>query len=196
MSGLALAGWLLLALLAGLLALLAIPVDLEFSLQRRGGRQTGGGTLRWLFGAVRVPLHPRAKRRPPKHKGRERGRSGARRVLSLLQTEGFGGRLLKLAQDLLRCIRVRNLSLDVRLGLDDPADTGRLWAVAGPLAAMLPLPPATRLTVVPDFATEVFEAEGQGRIRIVPIRCLAAILVFVLSSAAPHARRAPRPQAR
>jgi hypothetical protein len=178
--------WILLAFLASLLALLTVPVDLAFSVQRHDGRQEGSGTLGWLFGLVRLRLGKpkvRAQAKPecPKIKRRHRKRGGARHIMAMLRIEGFGWRLLRLAQDLLRRIHIRDLSLEVRLGLDDPADTGRLWAVVGPLSAILTLPPVTRVAIEPEFTSEVLEVDGKGRIRIIPIQLLFVILVFVLS---------------
>ena len=192
----ALTGWLLLALFASLLALLAIPVDFEFSLLRREGQQKGSAAIGWLFGAVRVPLRPRARPKSPRIQAQDRKHGGARRILAMLQTEGFVRRVLKLARDLLRHIHVRKLSLDARLGLDDPADTSRLWGAVGPLAALLTLPPAARVAIAPDFAAEVFEIECQGHLRIIPIQHLAVILVFVLSPTTLGALRSLRSQAR
>ena len=191
-------GGLLLALAASLLILLAIPIDLAFSLQRRDGRQTGGIAIGWLFGAVRVPLarRARAKPNPPRLVERADKRGRALRAVSMVRTGGFFVHLLKLAQALLRRVRVRTLSLDIRLGLDDPADTGRLWAVVGPLAAMLPLPPAARLSIEPDFAEAVFEVDGRGNVRIMPILWVAAILVFLLSPATLRALSAWRSTSR
>jgi hypothetical protein len=178
--------WILLALLASLLMLLAIPVDLAFCVQRHEGRQEGRGTLGWLFGLVQLRLGKskvRAESKParPKVKRHKRKRGGARRMMAMLRSEGFGWRLLRLARDLLQRIHIHELSLKVRLGLDDPADTGRLWAVIGPLAAMLTLPPVTRVAIEPEFATEAIEVDGKGHIRIIPIQLLFVILLFVLS---------------
>jgi len=71
--------------------------------------------------------------------------------------------------------------MEVRLGLDDPADTGRLWAVVGPLAAILTLPVHARVAIEPEFACEALEVDGKGCIRIIPIRLLFVVLVFLLS---------------
>jgi len=178
--------WIFIAFLASLLALLTVPVDMAFSIQRHDSRQEGSGTLGWLFGLVRLRLGKakvRAQAKPecPNVKRRHRKRSGARRIMAMLRIEGFGWRLLRLAQDLLRCIHIHDLSLEVRLGLDDPADTGRLWAVVGPLAAILTLPPAIRVAIEPEFSSEALEVDGKGRIRIIPIQLLFVILVFALS---------------
>jgi hypothetical protein len=195
-----LAVWILLAVLASLLALLAVPLDLAFSLQRREGRQEASGTLRWLFGLVRVRLRrPRRRARgAPERTGAKRGRRqgrGARRMMAMLRIDGFRTRLLRLARDLLRRIRVRDLSLRVRLGLDDPADTGRLWGVVGPLAAILPWPRDARVAVEPDFGGEALEIDGRGDIRVVPLQLLWAILVFALSPVTLRALRTARAEA-
>lgn len=197
----ALVAWIVLAPLALLLALLAIPLDLDFSVQRREGRQQGHGTLGWLFGVVRLRLgnskvRDRAQAERPRIKRRRHKPGGAHRVIAMLRSEGFGRRLLKLARDLLRRIHIRELRLNLRLGLDDPADTGRLWAVLGPLAAMLALLPHAHVTIEPAFSAEAFEIDGHGHIRVIPIQLLFVILVFVLSPTTLRALRTMRSEAR
>jgi hypothetical protein len=178
--------WILLAVLTGLLALLAVPLDLTFSVQRHQGRQETSAILYWLFGLVRLRLgKPKARVRTttkrPKAGQRRRKRGRGHGMLAMLRSEGFGRRLLRLARDLLRRVHIHDLSMQVRLGLDDPADTGRLWAVVGPLSALLPLPPAARLAIEPDFTSEALDLNGKGRIRIIPIQLLFMFLGFVLS---------------
>jgi 4-amino-4-deoxy-L-arabinose transferase-like glycosyltransferase len=178
--------WTLLALVAGLLLVLAIPVELAFSVQRYEGRQKSRGTLGWFFGLVRLHLggpKVRVKAKSQRHeiKRRHGRRGGAHRVSAILRIEGFGWRLLRLGRDVLERIHIQELSLKIRLGLEDPADTGRLWAIVGPLAAMLTLPPVARVTIQPEFTTEALELDGKGRIRIIPINLLFVVLVFLLS---------------
>lgn len=178
--------WALACLLLLLVVFLAIPVELKFDLRRWEGERKSHVTLVWLFGTVRLPLGTKARPKPEQPRKEEkvkegRRRAGPSRMLSMLQTEGFPGRVLQLARDLLRRIRIRDLSLDARLGLDDPADTGRLWGVVGPLAVMLPSSRAMQVSIQPDFAAEVFEYQGQGHISIIPIQVLALLLAFSLS---------------
>jgi hypothetical protein len=187
--------WALACLLLLLVVLLAIPVELKFDLRRWEGERKSSVALVWLFGAVRLPLSSKKRSKPEQPRKVEKakeGRScaGAGRMLAMLQTEGFPGRVLTLARDLLRRIRIRVLSLDARLGLDDPADTGQLWGVVGPLAAMLPSSRAIQVSIQPDFAAEVFEYQGRGHISIVPIQMLVLFLVFALSPVTLRALRA------
>ena len=193
--------WTLFALVASLLILLAIPVDVAFSVQRHEGRQEGRGTLGWLFGLVRLRLgkpkvRVQAKSERTKVKRRHRKVGSARRIMVMLRIEGFGWRLLRLARDLMRRIQIREFSLEIRLGLDDPADTGRLWAIVGPLAAMLALPPVARVAIEPEFTTDALEVNGNGHIRIIPIQLLFVILVFVLSPTTLRALHTMRVEAR
>ena len=194
--------------LVSLLVLLAIPVELTFAVRRHAGRGEGGGTLRWLFGLLRLRLESpggwgRAKLKPRERRGHRHPIGRTRWVTAALRVEGFRWRLMRLVRDLLRHVRVSHLSLEARLGLGDPADTGRLWAVVGPLAALLARPPVTYIAVEPEFFDETFEFEGEGRIRIVPLQLLFVALRFVLSPSSlrvlcaieqtsPALRRGPR----
>lgn len=181
-----LAIWVVVACFASLLALLAIPVDLTFAVHRDARRQESSGSLGWLFGLVRLHLRkPKVGARETR--GRSRGdlsprkRGAVHRAKAVLRVEGFAWRLLRFARDLLYCVRVRDLSLNVRLGLDDPADTGRLWAVVGPLAAALATPSFARVHIQPEFAAEALEIDGKGCLRVIPIQVLFLVFVFVLS---------------
>lgn len=192
--------WILLAFLAGVFALLAVPVDLAFEVHRHPGRNEGTGSLGWLFGLVRLRFGERKGRTrsaPKRAKARQRRkRGGARRMMAILRVEGFAVRLLRLARDLLRHVRIHYLSMAVRLGLDDPADTGRLWAALGPVAALVAMLPVARITIEPDFASETFEVDGEGRLRLVPIQLLFIVLVFLLSPRTLRVLRALRAEAR
>jgi hypothetical protein len=68
----------------------------------------------------------------------------------------------------------------VRLGLGDPADTGRLWAVVGPLCAVAQLRNA-ELRIEPEFVDPVLEFHADGRVRLVPLRFLGLAVAFALS---------------
>jgi hypothetical protein len=180
--------WIVLAFLGCILALLAVPVDLTFSMRRHDGEQESSGRLCWLFGLIRLrldnnPSGPRPRPKQPKRNTHRRGKSRNTRYVVNFLNEGLGGRMLRLSLDLLRRIRVYNLSLEARMGLDDPADTGRLWGMVGPAAAILAQLPVVHVAIEPDFSAQTFQLDGQGHIRIVPLEMLWVILVFVLTPA-------------
>jgi len=76
-----------------------------------------------------VPADPTAKRRA---RLRERRRS-AQGALTALRDAALRRRVWRLIRDLRQAIRLQRGHLHARLGLGDPADTGRLWALLGPL---------------------------------------------------------------
>ena len=167
------------------LLLLAVPVEVEFRLE---GVEpfTGHVELRWLFGLVRfrVPAsrggprtEARGKAAPARERPRRRGRH--RNVLAALRQAEFRRRVYRLARDVVRTAHLHRLRLFMRIGLGDPADTGRLWAFLGPLSA-LPLRNA-ELRLEPEFVDPVLELEADGRLLLVPLRFLILAVAFALS---------------
>lgn len=180
------------ALLFGLVALLAVPVDVVFAVQR-DERFEGRVTIGWLFGVVRIPVRPAHARAKPKKAKRARAHRVPRRghnVSAMLRSEGFLGRLVSLFHHLATRIHIRRLRLHVRLGLDDPADTGQLWGIVGPLAWAVPVPAVADVAIEPEFTGAVFRFDGEGAVRIVPIEILATLTAFALSPVTWRAFRA------
>lgn len=174
---------------AALLLLLAVPVDVGFEVRRRE-RTEARVHVGWLWGRVRIPVRkgrakpPRARRARAERRARRPGRpSPARRAVAMLRSPHFPRRVVRLARALAARFRIRRLELSARLGLDDPADTGRLWGLVGPVAALVALPAAARIAVTPEFAGPRFELEARGEARFVPVLVLAVLAAFLLSPA-------------
>jgi hypothetical protein len=175
----------LVSLLGLILVVLAIPVDLNFSLSRTDSLE-GNATLGWLFGLVQIPLNsgdentkpaaPAAPKKPRSKRGRSRLHVGAK-----LRSQGFISRVFHLLRRLKACIHIRQLRLQLLLGLDDPADTGQLWGMLGPLAMAVPVPAGANVSIQPKFNGAAFQVDGEGAIRILPIEILGTLLIFVLS---------------
>lgn len=174
------------ALAAVALALLAVPVDLGFEAHRRE-RTTARVTLRWLWGGVRLPLPEgngkRRRARPGRRARKPRRPSGARRALAVLRSPGFPRRVVRLLGALRARVHVRRLALTARLGLDDPADTGRLWGMMGPVAALAALPATARVAITPEFTGARFELDARGEVRVVPAAILVTLVAFLLAPA-------------
>ena len=176
--------WVLLGGVAGLLGLLAIPVDVAISVRRDDGVWAGRVTLGWLFGLVRVRLRKPGKRARGKsgHTGMGRhGRGGSRRLATAIGTDGFARLILRLGRNLIHHIHVHDVVLRARVGLADPADTGRLWGLVGPASVAAEALPGSCIEVSPDFDAEVFDLDGSGSVRFLPVALLGAVLAFLLS---------------
>ena len=164
--------------------LLAMPVTLTYQFS---WKETPSADLRlnWAFGLVRADVSPDlAKPGPDKpeatrKKGARRGKStGKKNFMAAIRQAPFRRRMFRFVSDLWRTIHKKNVRLLVRLGLGDPADTGRLWAVLGPLSGMLARLRDIRVTIEPDFLDSTLEVDSSGTIRMIPLQ--VAIIVFGL----------------
>jgi len=177
--------------LALLVAVLAIPVTLRFDVVwDRTLRQDV--TLLWAFGLVRVRLASQAAQAGKRsaesstaERKRPRGKRAASKrkadVLGALRLQRFRRRIVRFARDLWRAVHKQDVSLRVRLGLGDPADTGQLWAVLGPIAAWLATLREASVTIEPDFFETTLELETHGSIRVIPLEILGTVVALALS---------------
>jgi hypothetical protein len=182
--------------------LLLVPIDLEGRVARGGGAPETTMKIGWLFGrlskdvsrgsAEREPSMEEEKEEQAPEKREEEdeeeedgeaegGRGSVRVALEVLRTEGFLGKVARLLRDLFGAIRVQLLRIDLVIGLSDPAETaeavGLLWAALFPLEALSPL----RARIVPSFSEERLEGSAEGKLRIVPIKIVPPLALFLLS---------------
>ena len=186
------------ALMLLLVLLLAVPIDLTFRVEGVEPLQ-GHISVRWLFGLVRfrgpVPRHGKRLRKSVtgrEHAGmqaRRKQRSARSRFPGLLRHAAFRRRAVRFVKDLVRAAHLRQLHLTMRLGLGDPADTGFLWAILGPLNAAAQSLRNVRVSIEPEFVDPVFEFQARGGMRLIPMQLLALASAFVLSPSSLRAWR-------
>lgn len=180
----------IISLLLLLIALLAIPVRMTFHVSRRQ-RFQGEIELCWLFGLACIRFDPfRAsptsredKPGSKKIDDSQAARGKSRRGTGLFKHKAFRSRLLRFVRDFWHAVHKQNIILRVRIGLGDPADTGQLWALAGPLAGFLANCKEAYIELEPDFIDTVFELDSSGTIRFVPLQLLILALGMLLSLA-------------
>ena len=121
-----------------ILLLLFIPVEIIFHVKRYDyfDNKVDAG---FLFGLFRIRLYPKPKpEKPKKIKDVEEEKGiNFRKYLNLLQNGAFLKKLLTLIQNSLKILKFKISKLHLRLGLDDPGDTGNLWSILGPVSATL-----------------------------------------------------------
>ena len=161
---------------------LCIPLDAVLHIDIHG-RPKFQIRLAWLFGLVSKEI-TRAKKKKPKEKKRK-GRIKARTIFKILRTRGLLEQLRRLLWDILRRLNIRDLRVNFRVGLDDPADTALLFALIGPATFFLGSSRVHEIRIEPSFEDEVvFEGYLHGAVRLVPIQLATPILRFVFSLAA------------
>ena len=181
--------------------LLLVPIDIE-------GRVILGKRpkvrVAWLFGLIRKDLFEetragkklfaqereelqkeQAQKLPaetPEKEPESKGQGwSSRDILSIIRTKGLIGNLKRLLMGLARALRVRHIKARLRMGFEDPADTGLaagyLWSMIGYLESHYPLD----MKIEPSFYEEALEGEGEGALRIWPALIVLPLLQFLLS---------------
>lgn len=180
------------ALAALVLVLLAVPLAVAFHFEGPG---EPGGQLRigWLFGLARfrVPLSG-ISARPAKEREKPAKRRDGSAAFAVLRQAAFRQRVYRLVRDVIRAAHLRDFRLRLRVGLGDPADTGRLWALAGPVNAAAQNLRDAEVVIEPEFRGPTLEFETSGRLLLVPLQFLAIAIGFALSPASIRAWRTMR----
>lgn len=168
-----------------LIALLAVPVSLRFRIHWRETLQEDVHLI-WGFGLVRVRIPLKKVVAAPHEQKRVRRRAPPARkanVLGALRDRSFRRRVMRFAGDLLRSVQKKDVRLRLRVGLDDPAETGWLWAVLGPIAGFAAMLRDISIRLEPEFLEPAFELDTSGTIRLIPIYAIGLTLLLLLSPA-------------
>ena len=179
------------AALAGLavLTILVLCVPLDFVLRMDVDEKPKFRMrLAWLFGLVSREVR-REKKKPKeakrlvegKRKPRDRRRE-ARAIFEILRTKGLLRQLWGLVRSVLSHIKIREIGANLRVGLDNPADTGLLFAFIAPANLLLSSSFPHQIRVQPSFADEaVLEGYLYGAARLWPIQLVAPLIGFAFS---------------
>ena len=165
--------------------LLSLPVDLHVSIgqqERAQSRFQVCGLFGWICKEIRFG-GAKPQRRLPRDRTRRSSRTKRGRVQigALIRTKGFPTRCLQLFEQLYQHLKIRELNLRLKVGLDDPAETGMLFAALAPAAVCLGQLPTTNVILEPDFEKENVEAAATGTVRAVPLRILWSLILFAFS---------------
>lgn len=171
-----------------LIALLAIPLTLTYRVSWPQG-SSNDTRLLWAFGLVRVRIPSRQSRiamaksdEAEQHAvSVERSSNKKPNVLAALRRKAFRGRIKRFARDMWRAIQKENVILRLRVGLGDPADTGQLWAIFGPLAGAIAHVRELAIDIEPDFFDTTLELDSSGSIRVIPLQMIWLTLGLLLS---------------
>lgn len=174
--------WLLSTMLI-VVALLVIPLRISVVAQATA-QPRYEAHIHWLFGLVRGPLtsntsqttspNPRSSRRAAKQ------RWSFKQTMTFVRAAGGSARARQALGELISSLRPNVDFMQVRLGLDDPADTGRAFAMLAPLAAWLALRYG-QIELAPSFSEPEITVDGRAHFTIVPLQTLGILLSYALS---------------
>ena len=163
-----------------ILVVLSIPLDMAFDV---GGPGAARSRMRvgWLFGLLGKQFGGRRKKPKERAPKRKKKRRSAKPFISLLETKGVSGGLLKLSRRILSGVRVRHLDARLRIGLDDPADTAMLYSALWPVLVPLTYNSSAKVQMELSFERPALELTVRGLIRVFPIQTVWYMLLFALS---------------
>ena len=171
-----------LGILLFFLLLLAIPVDLVFCVEKEVAFKSRV-RVGWMFGLIAKDIsgkkEPEKEKR--KRKRKRKDKSNTKPLLAMFGAKGFLLKLLGLVRDILRLLNIRELEVNLRVGLDDPAETGLLFALVGPALVCAKSFSALDVQVEPDFEQENLQGYCKGDFRAFPIRFAGLIILFAFS---------------
>lgn len=178
-----------------LVALLTVPVVLVIDAERSNSLKTSG-RLRWLFGLVEVRLSGRrqghdavrrAESARPAPKRRPSGRR-ARMGLAVLRSPGLVRRVVQLARDLRRQIKVGEFTLHTEFGFESPADTGVTYGLIAPWLVMARRN-GLNVDCRPMFLQPGLRGTLHGSIQVRPLTIAGVLAAFFVSPSVVRAMR-------
>jgi len=175
----------LLVAVATLWVLLWAPIDLVFR-TRREEVATLDIQVSWLRGLARTEIHKSREALvddpvPAEPKPYRARRGSFSRGMRIARSEGFLRGAARCIGRIVTGLEVRDARLRVRVGLDDPADTGRLFGYVFPVSRALTSAARADIDLSPDFTGESLTFDGHAHLRVVPARVLGPALAFTLS---------------
>ncbi len=180
--------WVIIALFSLILLVilvLCIPLDLIFQVNTSES-PTFRIRLLWFLGLIDRDLKKPKKKadkkeKPARVRQKSRRRISASTIYQILRTRGLFTQLRRLVVSIFRSLKIKELSANIKLGLENPADTAFLFALIGPANFLLSMLPY-KINVWPSFDGDLpLEAYLHGAIRVWPILVILASLRFVFS---------------
>jgi hypothetical protein len=175
----------LLSLAVVFILLLSVPVDVVLRVDSHG-KPKFSMRLVWLFGLVTREISKSKKKPEEKIKSAgERQKPGKRKIgaiFEILRTRGLLNKCRGLLWDIFSRLKFWELEGNFKVGLDNPADTGLLFAIVGTSTSLLKIPVLRHIRIEPSFEDKVvFYAYLRGAVRLQPVQILLPFIRFTVS---------------
>ena len=173
--------WLAVAL-ASLIAILSIPFEIHSHIEVYE-KPKFRIRLTWLFGLLKKDI--RAKKKPAKKKEKEKpgeGRKWLWAAFRIIRTKGMLKELRRLVKRILNSLKIRELRVNFKVGLDDPADTAFLVGIINFSRVFWKPSFPHEIDIQADYEGQVFlEGYTHLTVRVLPIQIVVSLLRFLFS---------------
>ena len=169
-------------LIAILTAILSIPFDILCHIEVYE-KPKFGIKLKWLFGLLKKDI--RAKKGPAKKKAKGKpggDRKWLRAAFKITRIRGMLKELYRLVKSILKSFKIRELRVNFKAGLDNPADTAFLTGIISLIRLFWKPSFHHEINIRPDYEGQVFlEGYTHLTVRVLPIQIVASLVRFLFS---------------
>ena len=158
---------------------LSIPIGAAFCIDTSTNPQFQV-KMSWLYGLVKWKSGL-SQYRVGKENKKKRLVVSQRTLLKIVTTRGFMEKTIGLVWSVFRRIRLKELKIDLNVGLDDPADTGMFFALVGPVLPLVNLPRQCHVNVEPSFQEATIDGKALVSFSILPISLAVPFMKFIFS---------------
>ena len=165
--------------------ILSVPLDFVFDISARKSPSFSFRLL-WLFGLVDTDLKKsegksEQKKKSSKEKPKKRPKIRAGTIYQVLQIRGLYNHIIRFLRGVLHSFKIKYLKINMRIGLEDPSDTGLLFAITAPANYLFSYLPYD-FSFQPSFESEtILEGNLKGDLRLKPIKLVPPIFKFIFS---------------
>ena len=168
-----------------LILLLCIPVETTILMNTESSKKYSL-MVSWLFGMIKKDLVKRKSSQIKKKKSKMKKGLSFRLCIDIVSQffdyAGFIHPVKDFIFGIFRQLRIKKISGEVIIGLEDPALTGMLFAVIGPANALLNLHQKYDVSINPFFDDEnILLGNLKGNVKVQPIRLIYPALKLVVS---------------
>ena len=177
----------LLSLIIILILILAVPLDLAFRINVQESPRLRM-RLVWLFGLVHIDLNKKEEQSPKskdpgKDKEKLKQNISATTIFKILKIKGLSTQVKKLLKRIFSSFHIKELTANLRVGLENPADAGILYAYAIPVNLLLNSSSRCNINIWPSFDGEYnLKGFSHGTFRLRPLQLIPPLIRFALSS--------------
>jgi len=177
----------LVSLIALVTLFLCIPIELVLHASTQGTPKFSL-KLVWLFGLVSRDVRQAGKKTRQKREAEFSGKVGSdwlkriRVTFEILQTKGLLTQLRRFIIRTFKRIQVKELAANLRVDLENPADTGLLFAFIGPVNLLIDYFLSYPIKIEPSFTGEsLLTGYANGVVKVMPIQMTASVIGLALS---------------
>jgi len=177
--------WVLVGLLifgACIVFVLSVPLEIRLELDTTAERRMKTRVY-WLFGLMQRDLSETGRKPGKKERTKKKRKGpGILTIWEILSTRGLFAAIKKLVKRIFRRLHIIEFKLKMRIGFDDPADGGLVFATIGAVRPFMPQRERFEFFIQPELSDKSF-VEGNGRctLHVHPVALIPPILMFIFS---------------